>query len=74
MLHVVWGLGSLEREAQETIASRLNLSTNGFAIHNNYEDAKFTLESEIEYDETYLFHLQKYFKIDELHLANENHL
>lgn len=65
MLHVVWGLGSLEREAQETYNITPELINKWICHPYNYEDAKFTLER-TEYDETYLPYLQKYFKIDEL--------
>lgn len=65
MLHVVWGLGSLEREAQETYSITPELINKWICHPYNYEDAKFTLER-TEYDESYLPYLQKYFKIDEL--------
>lgn len=65
MLHTVWGLGSLEREAQETYSITPELINKWICHPYNYEDAKFTLER-TEYDESYLPYLQKYFKIDEL--------
>lgn len=65
MLHVVWGLGSLEREAQETYNVTPEIIDKWICHPYGYEDTKFTLDRK-EYDETYLPYLQKYFKIDEL--------
>ena len=65
MLHTVWGLGSLEREAQETYSVTPKLINKWISYPYGYEDARFTLTRE-EYDETYSPYLQKYFKIDEL--------
>lgn len=62
MLHVVWGLNSLEREAQETYNVTPELIEKWICTPHGY---KIT-ESQKEYDETYLPYLQKYFKIDEL--------
>ena len=65
MLHVVWGLNSLERESQETYSVTPELINKWISYPYGYEDAEFALERK-EYDETYLPYLQKYFKIDEL--------
>ena len=62
MLHVVWGLNSLEREAQETYNVTPELIEKWICIPYGY---KITTNQE-EYDETYLPYLQKYFKIDKL--------
>lgn len=62
MLHTVWGLGSLEREAQETYSITPELIEKWICIPYGY---KITTNQE-EYDETYLPYLQKYFKIDKL--------
>lgn len=62
MLHVVWGLNSLEREAQETYSVTPELIEKWICTPHCY---KIT-ESQKEYDETYLPYLQKYFKIDKL--------
>ena len=62
MLHTVWGLGSLEREAQETYNVTPELIQKWICTPHGY---KIT-ESQKEYDETYLPYLQKYFKIEEL--------
>lgn len=63
MLHTVWGLNSLEREAQETYSVTPELINKWICQPYGYRNVKF--ESK-EYDETYLPYLQKYFKIDEL--------
>ena len=63
MLHTVWGLGSLEREAQETYSVTPELINKWICQPYGYRNVKFELK---EYDETYLPYLQKYFKIDEL--------
>jgi SAM-dependent methyltransferase len=65
MLHTVWGLNSLEREAQETYSVTPELIEKWICRPYGYRNAKFELNQE-EYDETYLPYLQKYFKIDEL--------
>lgn len=65
MLHVVWGLNSLEREAQETYSVTPKLINKWICHPYGYRDVKFELSQE-EYDETYLPYLQKYFKIEEL--------
>lgn len=65
MLHTVWGLNSLEREARETYSVTPELIDKWICHPYGYEDAKFTLMRK-EYDETYLPYLQKYFKIDSL--------
>lgn len=65
MLHVVWGLGSLEREAQETYSVPPELIDKWICHPYGYQEAKTILMAK-EYDETYLPYLQKYFKIDEL--------
>lgn len=65
MLHVVWGLNSLERESQETYSVTPELINKWICYPYGYEDARFTSVQK-EYDETYLPYLQKYFKIDEL--------
>lgn len=62
MLHTVWGLGSLEREAQETYSVTPELIEKWICTSHGY---KITTSQE-ENDETYLPYLQKYFKIDEL--------
>lgn len=65
MLHVVWGLNSLERESQETYSVTPELINKWICYPYGYEDARFTSVQK-EYDETYLPYLRKYFKIDEL--------
>ena len=65
MLHTVWGLGSLEREAQETYSVTPELINKWICQPHGYRNVKFELNQK-EYDETYLPYLQKYFKIDEL--------
>ena len=65
MLHTVWGLGSLEREAQETYSITPELINKWICQPYGYRNVKFELNQK-EYDETYLPYLQKYFKIDEL--------
>lgn len=65
MLHVVWGLNSLEREAQETYSVTPELINKWISYPYDYEDARFTLTRK-EYDETYLPYLQKYFEIDSI--------
>lgn len=65
MLHVVWGLGSLERESKETYSVTPELINKWICYPYGYEDAKFT-SAQKDYDETYLPYLQKYFKIDKL--------
>lgn len=65
MLHTVWGLGSLEREAQETYNVTPELINKWICQPYGYRNIKFELNQK-EYDETYLPYLQKYFKIDEL--------
>ena len=65
MFHVVWGLGSLEREAQETYSVTPELINKWICQPHGYRNVKFELNQK-EYDETYLPYLQKYFKIDEL--------
>ena len=65
MLHVVWGLNSLEREAQETYSVTPELINKWICQPYGYRNVKFELNQK-EYDETYLPYLQKYFKIDEL--------
>ena len=62
MLHTVWGLNSLKREAQETYNVTLELIQKWICTPHGY---KITTSQE-EYDETYLPYLQKYFKIEEL--------
>lgn len=62
MLHTVWGLGSLKREAQETYSVTPELIEKWICRSHGYE----IINSQKEYDETYLPYLQKYFKIDEL--------
>lgn len=65
MLHVVWGLNSLEREAQETYSVTPELINKWICQPYGYRNVKFELNQK-EYDETYLPYLQKYFKIEEL--------
>lgn len=65
MLHTVWGLISLEREAQETYSVTPELINKWICQPYGYREAKTMLDTK-EYDETYLPYLQKYFKIDEL--------
>ena len=65
MLHTVWGLGSLEREAQETYSVTPELINKWICQPHGYRNVKFELNQK-EYDETYLSYLQKYFKIDKL--------
>lgn len=62
MLHTVWGLNSLKREAQETYNVTLELIQKWICTPHGY---KITTSQE-EYDKTYLPYLQKYFKIEEL--------
>lgn len=65
MLHVVWGLNSLEREAQETYSVTPKLINKWICRPYGYRDVKFELNQK-EYDETYLPYLQKYFKIEDI--------
>lgn len=65
MLHTVWGLISLEREAQETYSVTPELINKWICQPYGYREAKTMLDTK-EYDETYLPYLQKYFKINEL--------
>lgn len=62
MFHVVWGLGSLERESKESYALDYHHIDKWICQPYNY---KIVHQYE-EYDETYLPHLQKYFKLDSL--------
>lgn len=62
MLHVVWGLNSLEREAQETYNVTPELINKWICYPHCYK----IINRQKEYDETYLPYLQKYFKIDNL--------
>lgn len=62
MFHVVWGLGSLERESKESYALDSHIIEKWICTPHNYE----IVHQYEEYDETYLPHLQKYFKLDSL--------
>lgn len=62
MLHVVWGLNSLEREAQETYNVTPELINKWICYPHCYK----IINRQKEYDETYLPYLQKYFKIENL--------
>lgn len=62
MFHVVWGLGSLERESNETYTVTPELIEKWICVPHEYE----IVHQHEEYDETYLPHLQKYFKIDSI--------
>ena len=62
MFHAVWGLNSLERESKETYTIIPELIEKWICTPHNYE----IVHQHEEYDETYLPHLQKYFKLDGL--------
>lgn len=62
MFHAVWGLDSLERESKESYAIVDHLIHKWICAPRGY---KIT-QSQNEFDETYLPHLQKYFKIDNI--------
>jgi len=62
MFHAVWGLDSLERESKESYAIVDHLIHKWICAPHGY---KIT-QSQNEFDETYLPHLQKYFKIDSI--------
>lgn len=62
MFHAVWGLDSLERESKESYVIVDNLIHKWICAPHGY---KIT-QSQNEFDETYLPHLQKYFKIDSI--------
>ena len=62
MFHAVWGLDSLERESKESYVIVDNLIHKWICASHGY---KIT-QSQNEFDETYLPHLQKYFKIDSI--------
>lgn len=62
MFHVVWGLGSLERESKETYTVTPELIEKWTCVPHEYE----IVSQHEEYDETYLPYLQKYFKIDSI--------
>lgn len=65
MLHTVWGLNSLEREARETYSVTPELIDKWICHPYGYRDAKTMLVTK-EYDETYLPYLQKHFKINNI--------
>ena len=62
MFHAVWGLDSLERESKESYVIVNHLIHKWICAPHGY---KIT-QSRNEFDETYLPHLQKYFKIDSI--------
>lgn len=62
MFHAVWGLDSLERESKESYVIVDHLIHKWICAPHGY---KIT-QSQNEFDETYLPHLQKYFKIDNI--------
>ena len=62
MFHAVWGLDSLERESKESYVIEEHLIHKWICAPHGY---KIT-QSQNEFDETYLPHLQKYFKIDNI--------
>ena len=62
MFHAVWGLDSLERESKESYVIEEHLIHKWICAPHGY---KIT-QSQNEFDETYLPHLQKYFKIDSI--------
>ena len=62
MLHAVWGLDSLEREAKETYAVRRDLIDKWICQPLNYRIQKVKKET----DQSYLPHLQKYFDIQSI--------
>lgn len=62
MFHAVWGLDSLERESKESYVIVDHLIHKWICAPHGY---KIT-QSQNEFDETYLPHLQKYFKIDSI--------
>lgn len=62
VFHVVWGLDSLERESKESYALDSHIIEKWICTPHNYE----IVHQHEEYDETYLPHLQKYFKIDNI--------
>lgn len=62
MFHAVWGLDSLERESKESYAIEKHFIHKWICAPHGY---KIT-QSRNEFDEAYLPHLQKYFKIDNI--------
>lgn len=62
MFHAVWGLDSLERESKESYVIMNNLIHKWICAPRGYK----IIQSQNEFDETYLPHLQKYFKIDSI--------
>jgi len=62
IFHAVWGLDSLERESKESYVIEKHLIHKWICAPHGY---KIT-QSQNEFDETYLPHLQKYFKIDNI--------
>ena len=62
MFHAVWGLDSLERESKESYAIEKHLIHKWICAPHGYK----IIQSQNEFDETYLPHLQKYFKIDSI--------
>lgn len=62
MFHVVWGLNSIERESKESYALDNHIIEKWICTPYNY---KIVHQYE-EHDESYLPHLQKYFKLDSL--------
>lgn len=62
IFHAVWGLDSLERESKESYVIVDHLIHKWICAPHGY---KIT-QSQNEFDETYLPHLQKYFKIDSI--------
>ena len=62
IFHAVWGLDSLERESKESYAIEKHLIHKWICAPHGY---KIT-QSQNEFDEAYLPHLQKYFKIDSI--------
>lgn len=62
MFHVVWGLDSIERESKESYALDSHIIEKWICTPHNYK----IVHRYEEYDESYLPHLQKYFKLDSL--------
>ena len=68
MFHVVWGLGSVEREAKETYAVTPELIERWICNPLEYH----VEEVSEEVDETYLPYLQKYFNMDKIPWPTKN--
>lgn len=65
IFHTVWGVGSIPREARETydITARVQAFSKEYNLHLEHH--------QLEYDKTYLPHIQKYFNVNELPFATK---